>query len=163
MQRWPTRQVACMSVLTSNYYTKINPRAILPNSVQKSLGKPGYVMEQNPAVGRYSTDVQRSWALAPVASQTHQPRPTEEACFTLGSASGWRGQQGTRVQSLGTAPPPHPHHKAAAHFFRWQTRNHLLRLTPQSSHFYLERKSLSGKEESSVSLSHFIGQAAFWP
>lgn len=56
--------VAYMSVLTDNYYTKINPRAILPNSVQKSLGKPrymcraiNYMMEQNPAVGRHSTDV----------------------------------------------------------------------------------------------------------
>lgn len=71
----------------------------------------------------------------------HQPLPTEEVCFALGSASGWRGQQGTPVQTLGNAPPPHPHRRADAHFFRRQTRNHLLCLTPLSSHFYLERKS----------------------
>lgn len=68
--------VACMSALIGNYYTKTNPRAILPNSVQKSLGKPGYMcrvinytMEQTPAVGRHSADVRCSWLLAPVGSQ----------------------------------------------------------------------------------------------
>lgn len=76
--------VACMSVLIGNYYTKTNPRAILPNSVQKSLGKPGYMcrainytMEQTPAVGRHSADVRCSWLQ--LAHRSHQPLPTEEA------------------------------------------------------------------------------------
>lgn len=116
--------VACMSVLIGNYYTKTNPRAILPNSAQKSLGKPGYMcrainctMEQTlqrEDIAQMS-GAPGSWLQ--LAHRSHQPLPTEEACFALGSASGWRGQQGTPVQSLGNAPPSHPHRKAAAHFF----------------------------------------------
>lgn len=118
------KAVACTWVLIGNYYTKTNPRAILPNSVQKSLGKPGYMcrainytMEQT--LQREDTaqmsGAPGSWLQ--LAHRSHQPLPTEEACFALGSASGWRGRQGTPVQSLGNAPPSHSHRKAAAHFF----------------------------------------------
>lgn len=134
-----------MSVLTGNYYTKINPQAILPNSVQKSLGKPGYMcrainymMEQNPAVGRQH---RCPMLTAPVGSQIPSASAYRRGLLCPRQCFRWRGQRGTPVQSLGNAPPPQSHHKAAAHFFRRQTRNHLLRLTPLSSHFYLERKS----------------------
>lgn len=142
--------VACMSVLIGNYYTKTNPPAILPNSVQKSLGKPGYMcrainytMEQT--LQREDTaqmsGAPGSWIQ--FAHRSHQPLPTEEACFALGSASGWRGRQGTPVQSLGNAPPP-------IHIVRLLLTSSLTaNKKPHAASHFPEQSFLLRKEESS--------------